>query len=405
MGAIAPRMAVHQLAPGTSMYARIRLDQFYEFTSPGTYSAIVNSAVRYIYPTDPTTIAPQSNPIALNIQAGRTIHPAPISERTLRIQLQTDRPAYVAGEPIFTRLIVTNLTAEPVPIGEGWAGNICSLVLLDGLDNPVSPVLVGAQSFVSRMYRPELPPRKTTVLGYLGEWVTLERWSLQYYRVLGPDNYTLVALSTISADRSAPLHIKVLTKASAEAQPRIGLRSPGTDHTVNALLDDYSALRTELMTMINQVPRTAYAASLFFQFGSTWSPKLNAFEERLNGVPSAGDANSPYAQLIANLLQSKRYLALAEAAAIAAGPEGPEPTPTPLPPANIQPLADIISATPSPKASETITKCDVTQAVSYGRVADYFVAAVKKDLAEGSVGVGDADDPPKVISAPRKCRW
>jgi hypothetical protein len=405
MGAIAPRVSVHQLDPGTSMYTRIRVDQFYDFAMPGTYAAIVNSAVRYIYPTDSTTIAPQSNPITLNILAGRTIHPAPISEHTLGIQLQTDRPAYVMGEPIFTRLIVSNLTREPVPIGEGWAGNVCSLILLDGLDNPVSPTLGGAQSFESSMGRPELPSRKTMVLGYLGEWVTLERWGLFYYKPLKPDNYTLVALSTISADSSKPLHVKVLTKTSAESEPRVALRSPDSNHTVNALIDQYSALRTELMGMINKVPRTEYAASLFFQFGSTWSPKLDGFEERLNRVPSAGDANSPYVQLIANLLQSKRYLALAEAAAIAPGPESPGPTPTRLLPANIQAVAGILPGTPPAKVSGTITTCDVAKAVGEVRVADYFVDAVKKDLAERSAGVGDAAYPPEVVSAPKKCRW
>lgn len=394
--------ASHQLDPNSSLFARVRLDEFYDLKAPGRYAVIVNSFVRYVAPTDQTSILLQSNPVKITVLPSSE-SPSPEGDSKFSIALQTDRPVYAEGQPIFIQLSVTNVTREAVPLGYPEAGELCRLVVLDGLGNPWSPPLNGAWSFMARP-SPQTPlqPGETRVLGsFLGDWVSLERWSLSYYREPKPDNYTLSAFTAYGGRSTAKLlHFKVVSRAVAESSPKSELENRVLDHKIEVLLSEYYGALEKTAALIARVHTASDARDLFWRLGSAWgADDEQEFKVALYGLPEVGNPASPYVNVVANFIESYRHLSkVVDAARDMLPPNGPGRQ-------NYMPLPLAHTATPAPEGPplpEVIT-CKLDNVIHEFTLSKYYYNAVTSEIQRGYAGLGDAVTPPATPSASSTC--
>jgi hypothetical protein len=373
-GPIEIAATVHQLAAETSTFVRFRLDTSYQFAKPGTYKVIVSSFVAYSEPHN-LNVSLKSNPITIAITSRPNAHtaPAPTQTPTFQIRLQPDRPAYVLGQPIFLRLTMRNVTSEPIDRETGWAGEMASIIMLDGQGVPVDPPVRGANNGRGEMVGP-FPPRTTLVLGYLsGDWVDLHQWG---YDILSTGTYTLAAFSNYGGfSTSSPLRVRVLSKGAAKSEPSVALNDATLSRSIQSLLDWYHGVLVRTNDMIVQTPGTAHTKDIYFKFGSAWGDSDDAqkFQDRLKSLP-IGNPNSPYANVTANLMESLRHLSKATGSAI-----------------------EVVGA------DEAV--CDETKALGEIKIAEYYYDAVRSEISDGRASLGDTATPPTVSSSARKCPW
>ena len=371
-GAIEGPLDIHRLAPHSSAFARFRLDTSYRFTQPGFYRVFVSSFLSY----SDVNVSLQSNQITLTIPPQRTREhtaPAPVQSPTFEIWLQTDRPAYVLGQPIFLRLIMRNISNYAVERETGWAGELASIIMLNGRGDPVGAPVAGATDGRAEMPLP-FAPHTTLVLGYLdNDWVGLQRWG---YNAPPTGSYILAAFSNYeSSSSSAPVRVKVLSNAAAMAQPSTTLDDPSLSGSIESLLGWYHGVLVRTAEMIGQVPTSSHVADLYFKFGSAWgdSGDQQKFADRLKKLPM-GNPGSRYANVTANLMESLRHLASATSSAIQ--------------------IVGVSAAV-----------CDEAKAMGEVRVAEYYYDAVSSEIGRGSASIADAATPPAVRSSPHKCPW
>lgn len=326
---------------------------------------------------------------------------SPDSSHSLSINLQTDRPIYTVGMPVYIRLSITNISREAVSLGQAYAGTICSILLLDASGNPLSPPLGGAQPFTQGIFNSQLQPGKTITLSYVDDWVSLERWALMFYKQPNPGDYTLSAFTTVGGRSAAkPLHIKVLSKVDAASLTPQALDDARLDGSIRVLLAQYYKVLERTTTLIARVHSASEARDLFWRLGSAWSDNggEQSFEDSMRSLP-VGNPTSPYVNVLANLMESTRYLSrVTDAAREMLPPNGPNHQnymPAPLSETAPGPIE-----TSSPLPADL--QCKLNVVVSEFAASKYFYNAVRLEIEHGYAGVGDAINPPPVSTA-SKC--
>jgi len=364
----------HPLSPGSSMYARLQLDALYRFLAPGTYSVIVTSNVAIV---DWHLIAPVSNPITITLlpsQPKVNGTAEPIVHPTFGLTLQTDRPVYVIGQPMFVRLTARNETSEKYLMAwmPPWAW--CYLLLFDEEGNAVTPPGHGGGSILHYF---SFPARTTRVLAYqdwddahiLSQWADLAMWGFKFLgaHFESPGDYELVAFPNIGGySTSNPVRIKLITEAAAKATPRVKLDDPGANSSISALLMQYLALRLKLVDNVKQITESPHVGTVFSDLAWPWFNRAQDFLEQINRLPGAGVPTSAYVLVDANLALAERHLS---------------------------------------KALDTAFACDLVRSSDELRAGDYFYEVVRMEMSRGDVGPGDAANPPLINSAPGKCQW
>jgi hypothetical protein len=310
------------------------------------------------------------------------------SAAVFELYLQTDRPAYVQGQPVYLRLFVRNRSDDNQYLSP-------ALLILDGQGRPLGPPQGNKNDTENGAGRyDEVAPSPTLApfFGFMAPLGDLQYW---FYTLNEPGSYTLELLGQRGASRSNPVRIAVLRKSDAQRRPPRMLDDPKLDGKLDGLLAQYHAVLVRTADLIGKVPRTPRVGNVYYSFGPAWGQNgPYAFEDRVMQLHGAGDPSSPYVNVIANLMQSLRHLKRVTDVVIWPPPGAFDETP--------QPLNAWTTAPPRTLAPAT---CDVAQAAGELKEAQYFYNAVKSEIARGYASLGDAIDPPSVSSAPRKCPW
>jgi hypothetical protein len=386
-------VTMHQLAPNTSVYLRYRLDTSYQFRTPGAYSAIINNMVSSNEGENYFVRATlQSNPIAITVLPRRgtaQASPLPIETPAVAVNLETDRPAYALGEPIFVRLSVRNITDDELHNIDTRldAGAGSDLIIVDEEGNPTGPPHGFGPPYAWASGTPVLPrlaPHETAVFGFLNVTANIQGW--ESLRVSAPGAYAIATFLNRGwwLSSSPPVGVRVLTKAAAKSLPGSVLNDPKLNDSIRILLNEYHDVLVRSAAMIPGVRSTAETQDLYLQLRSAWAQGDDgrSIGDRLERLPGVGNPASPYVNVSANFLESLRHVSAAADVMLGLLPSNaPPPTPQPV----------------------YIPKCKLTGVTSELNVAEYFYDAVKSEMERGYASLGDSTSPPPVHSAPSNC--
>jgi hypothetical protein len=279
------------------------------------------------------------------------------SPYTLAIRLQTDRPDYVVGQPVRVRFVITTETTLSYP-----STYVPDLEIVDSQNKRVrqtSPV-DDPSRLVGRLRMGQLSPGNTTLQLYgwhyarvFRQWFTLGYLGYHLHR---PSKYTILAdgnLGDYNVIASPPVTFQILTAAMARARPPDMLRDPRTNAVFRSLANEYISLRSALA--IGHIP----------EMYNNWDQRREDLQNRVDRLPSSGNPRSPYVQVNANLENAVEALGAAE---------------------------------------ERAFQCDDPNEKANLAVSDYFLGAVRRELATGEANVGDADNPPPYASPSGYCK-
>jgi hypothetical protein len=290
---------------------------------------------------------------------------------TISIRLQTDRPAYVTGETMRVRFVVTNATGSPVEYDSETTPVV--LKIIDGQGKPLHSTSDGHGPYVFRVSigRVALSPGSTTLT--TNDWqrgrVWRQWWDVRIfgYHLSWPGKYTMVADGSFgdsNVKASSPVTIQVLGAAAARVRPSDLLANAKINAMFGKLANEYARLRSDLIAVIALVRKGANWGDLQ-QKAPGWGQTRDDFQNQIDALSSSGNPKSPYVQVNANL----------ENAAAGLGAAG-----------------------------DRAFQCDVPNAIADLAVADYFFDAVRGELSASKAGVGDASDPPPYASPDGYCK-
>ena len=128
-----------RLYPDSSLYATFSLTDLYRFSESGTYSVrVVGHPV-----INGQRVTLESNPVQVTFEPPTVRLVLAKEKHVLSYRIQTDRPEYVAGEPVYVRLVVTNLIDEPIAYSLNEDQPLASLEVADERGQPVPPTQHG----------------------------------------------------------------------------------------------------------------------------------------------------------------------------------------------------------------------------------------------------------------------
>lgn len=413
-------VATLKLAPRTSTYTRFRLDTSYQLRAPGTYSAIATSARSPGLGKYPVML--KSSPIAITVlPKTERASPLPVETPAVEVTLQTDRPAYGLGQPIFVRFSVRNITEDEINyIGARIdVDGGCSLIIVDGQGNPIGPPRGFGPPFAGT--ENGLPPspfaaHKTMVFGFLHDTANLERWG--GYTVASPGSYAIAAFSSHGwwISSSPPVRFRVLSRRAAEEVPGSALNDAQLNRSVAVLLNRYREVLSKSSAMISRVRSTADTNGPYFELRSATEGEGEgggqlSIGDSLERLPVVGLPVSPYINVGANFLESLRHVSAAADAMDAMGLlpsnaplQGTRAAPPP-PAAGLKSrLGIVISVTPPPTPRPIpIPRCKLATVISELSVAEYFYNAVKSEMQRGYARLSDSISPPAVRPISSEC--
>ena len=290
------------------------------------------------------------------------------SPYTVAIHLQTDRPVYVVGQTVGVRFIIA--TETPAYYEPWYKPN------LEIFDGKGKLVLANSGDFDSMINstRPmaRFPPGRTTLqtcrwrpAGVCRQW-----WDLASlgYRLHRPGRYTLVADGNIGdysgVKASPPVTIEILTTAMARARPPVALAETRTNAMFASLASEYVRLRSDLVEMIALTRKGETWTDLGQKYWG-WSQQREDLQNRIDGLSSSGNADSPYVQVTANLENAVAGLGA---------------------------------------AGDRTISCDARNATVDLGVADYFFNAVRNELSAGRANIADGAHPPQYASPSGYCK-
>lgn len=359
-----PAATNRQVYPDTSVYSTFSLNSLYNFSQRGAYS------VRLVgRPTiNGKQITLTSNTVELTYVPPPVTTPLPAGKRVLDYAIETDRTVYTVGQPIFVRLIVTNVTNTPVAYSLDGPMPPCVLTITNDRGEQVPSTQEGMGSTIGRgtIGMPRLPIGPTPF-----PWRSLAFWG---YRIDQPGVYVIRAKSNISgriftdaaiypvdgsnASYAAPLTIRVISREAAREIPAVNLNDPEAESAIRPVVDDYRRLRSMLWSGVDQLQRgVAYPPAI--PSSDDWAQKQNQLERRASDLPIPADRNPSYVLVRGNLIAA---------------------------------LAELRDA-----GTCTVIWRNVADARAALQLSDYFWDAVERELSNGEARVNDTAYPPEPV--------
>lgn len=358
--------------PDTSVYGRFDLSGLYHISESGTYSVRVIGR-----PTiDGQRVLLESNPIEVTYEAPPPRVPLPSGSRVLDYAIQTDRRDYTVGQPVFVRLIVTNLTDTPIAYSLSSPQPPCILVITNDPNGQVPSTQSGYGKSIGRgvMGMPRLLPGVTPF-----PWKDIDTWG---YHLDRPGLYVIAARPNISgliftpgathpvgssnAGDSAPLTIRILSREAARMEPAVSLNAPGVEPAFRAALIDYRRLRSSLDGAVAQMRRGVPYPQPVSKSGN-WQADRRQLERSVSDLPISTVQNSSYVLVRANLI----------AALVGLGDAG----------------------------TCAVEWRNADDAVAGLRVADYYFGAVERELSSGEARINDTAYPPELLPRNYCTHW
>jgi hypothetical protein len=282
----------------------------------------------------------------------------------LSIRLQTDRPAYVVGETVRVRFVITNPAKTPVGYDLAWVPDV------KVVDAQSKALRKGSIDNVLRMEGPvrrgQFPPGNTALQTY--GWRRARVWRQWWdigsfgYHLGRTDKYTIVAdgnlkdygIKDYTIKASPPVTIRILTRAAARTRPPDLLTDTQANVVLRKSANEYKSLRSALVTRYDILQKYA-----------SWDQQRQALQNQIDGLSSSGNPNSPYVQLNANLENAVEALGA---------------------------------------AGERAISCDAANEAVDLTVSDYFFRAVRRELSAERANIGDAAGPPQYASPEGYCK-
>jgi hypothetical protein len=157
----------------------------------------------------------------------------PVRSGVIRIELESSKPSYQAGEPILIRVLMTNLTSEAYNAIWSAPWELCTLIVLNSARQPVPSTHYpwGTRRSMADVY--QFPPHATVPARYGSwyaglpdshrafEWTDIGKWG---YHLSEPGTYTLIALPTISSLRATVGNARAFATSISDASTPIQIR-------------------------------------------------------------------------------------------------------------------------------------------------------------------------------------
>lgn len=368
--------------PDTALFGRFELRSLYNFTAAGSYTI----RVRYGRPTiDGETVALESNPMHVTLRY--VPHTTWLTEanagHVFTINLQSLRPAYIAGQPIRLRVTLTNDTDFVYWTDAAPPWGIVKLSVSDAKGAALPGW--GRGGYRGGVFRIQYYPGVPVVLGFQDpaaprtypEWADFRHWGYEQppageYTLSasnisgGQTNHTTTTFFQTTADRSEPLRVQVLSTTEASRVPSVKLDDPRIGALLRDVLSQSTALQARLAAIAPQIKDPNDATALDRIGYYRWIDDTNALSSKVGRLPSAGDPASPYVQVTANIWEALYELSKA--------------------------------------GDDADQACGQTRSAARLRIARYFLDAASRELDRHEASIADIADAPPENTTALSCR-